>query len=128
MNQQKDLYESGLEVRQEMFGKESTEKAIDTATDFTRPLQEIVTRYCFGEVWHRPSIDRKVRSMLTLAVLAALGRPNQFKIHVRGAISNGVSKEEIREVLLHVMIYAGVPAAVDGFANASEVLKEMDLE
>ena len=128
MSEQDDVYESGLNIRREMFGKENTEKAISTATEFSQPLQEIVTRYCFGEVWNRSPLDRKTRSMLTLAVLTALGRSNQLKIHVKGAISNGVSKDEIREILLHVMLYAGIPAAVDGFTNAAEVLKDMDLE
>jgi 4-carboxymuconolactone decarboxylase len=88
----------------------------------------MVTRYCFGEVWTRPALDHKTRSMLTLALLTALGKQNQLRVHVKGAIQNGVSKEEIREVLLHSMIYAGVPAAVDSFATTAEVLKQMGLE
>jgi 4-carboxymuconolactone decarboxylase len=88
----------------------------------------MVTRYCFGETWGRPTLDRKMRSMLTLALLTALGKQNQLRVHVKGAIQNGVSKEEIREVLMHSMIYAGVPAAVDSFATTTEVLKQMGLE
>jgi 4-carboxymuconolactone decarboxylase len=128
MTNEADLYRAGMDLRRDMFGVAGAEKAIEAASDFTLPMQEIVTRYCFGEVWNRPPLDRKVRSMLTLAILATLVRPNQLKLHVRGAIANGVSKEEIREVLLHVMVYAGVPAAVDSFASASEALRDLGLE
>ncbi len=122
MNDKDDLYAAGLGVRHDMFGIKETDDAIAAASDFTQPLQDIVTRYCFGEVWTRPPLDRKARSLLTLAILASIGKPNQFKVHVKGALANGVTEQEIREVLLHVMIYAGVPAAVDGFLYASEVL------
>ena len=124
----KDIFAAGLEVRRAMFGVEGAERQIEAATDFTRPLQDMVTRYCFGEVWNRPALDHKTRSMLTLALLTALGKQNQLRVHVKGAIQNGVSKEEIREVLMHSMIYAGVPAAVDSFATTAEVLKQMGLE
>ena len=125
---QDDVYATGLELRRSMFGAEATDQAIDSATDLNRPLQDMVTRYCFGEVWNRPGLDHKTRSMITLALLTALGKQNQLRVHLRGAIENGVSKEEIREVLLHSMIYAGVPAAVDSFATTAEVLKQMGLE
>jgi 4-carboxymuconolactone decarboxylase len=128
MAKDQDTFEAGMDLRREMFGPAGAEQKFAATTDFTRPLEEMVTRYCFGEVWQRPPLDRKIRSMLTLAVVATLSRPNQFKGHVRGAIKNGVSKEEIREVLLHTMIYAGVPAAVDSFQSAEEVLKELGLE
>jgi len=123
-----DTFAAGLAIRRDMFGVEGAERQIEAATDFTRPLQDMVTRYCFGEVWSRPTLDRKTRSMLTLALLTALGKQNQLRVHVRGAIQNGVSKEEIREVLMHSMIYAGLPAAVDSFATTTEVLKQMGLE
>jgi len=123
-----DAFAAGLAIRRDMFGVEGAERQIEAATDFTRPLQDMVTRYCFGEVWSRPTLDRKTRSMLTLALLTALGKQNQLRVHVRGAIQNGVSKEEIREVLMHSMIYAGLPAAVDSFATTTEVLKQMGLE
>jgi 4-carboxymuconolactone decarboxylase len=123
-----DAFAAGLSIRRDMFGVEGAERQLEAATDFTRPLQDMVTRYCFGEVWTRPHLDRKTRSMLTLALLTALGKQNQLRVHVRGAIQNGVSKEEIREVLMHSMIYAGLPAAVDSFATTSEVLKQMGLE
>jgi 4-carboxymuconolactone decarboxylase len=124
----KDAFATGLAIRREMFGVEGAERQIEAATDFTRPLQDMVTRYCFGETWSRPTLDLKTRSMLTLALLTALGKQNQLRVHVKGAIQNGVSKEEIREVLMHSMIYAGVPAAVDSFATTTDVLKQMGLE
>jgi len=123
-----DTFAAGMAVRRAMFGPAGSDKVLESATDFTRPLEEMVTRYCFGEVWNRPPLDRKIRSMLTLAIVATLNRPNQLKGHVKGAIQNGVCKEEIREVLLHVMIYAGVPAAVASTQTATEALKEMGLE
>ena len=124
----KEDFTTGLRIRRDMFGPALSDKVLETATDFTRPLQEMVTRYCFGEVWARPLLDRRTRSMLTMALLVALNKPNQLKGHVRGAIKNGVTKDEIREVLLHCMIYAGVPAGVDSFNHATEVLKELGLE
>jgi len=122
------VYAAGLAVRRHMFGVAGADQQIEAATDFTRPLQNMVTRYCFGEVWNRPALDHKTRSMLTLALLTALGKQNQLRVHVKGAIQNGVTKEEIREVLMHSMIYAGLPAAVDSFATTTEVLKQMGLE
>ena len=123
-----DMYEVGLGVRRDMFGPAGAEQQIEQATDFTRPLQELATRYCFGEIWGRPELDRKTRSMLTMALMVALGKPNQLKLHVKGAIANGVTKEEIREVLLHSMIYAGIPAGVEAHQVAAETLREMGLE
>ncbi|HTW25457.1 MAG TPA: EthD family reductase [Candidatus Baltobacteraceae bacterium] len=123
-----DTFAAGLQLRREMFGLALAEQAVNSATDFTRPLQEIVTRYCFGEIWTRPPLDRRTRSLLTIATLIALGKPVQLRAHVRAAITNGATKDEIREVLLHGMIYCGVPAGVDSFNHAAEVLKEMGLE
>ena len=122
-----DTFEAGLDVRRAMFGKAGADDQLETATEFTRPFQEAITRYCFGEVWNRPLLDRKTRSMLTIAMLCVLAKPNQLKVHVRGAIANGVSAEEIREILMHVMIYGGVPAAADAMSHANEVLVEMGL-
>ncbi len=123
-----ETFSAGLQVRRDMFGPANSDQVLESATDFTRPLQEMVTRYCFGEVWTRSLLDRRTRSMLTMALLVALNRPNQLRGHVRGAIKNGVTKDEIREVLLHSMIYAGVPAGVDSFNHATDVLKELELE
>lgn len=128
MSDRDDVFAAGLAVRRDMFGEAGAEKQIEAATDFTYPLQDLVTRYCFGEIWNRPPLDRRTRSMLTLAILTALGKPNQLRVHVRGAIENGVTKEEIREVLLHTMIYAGVPAGVEGINTAADVLREMGLD
>ena len=123
-----DLFARGLQVRRDMWGPEGAEQQIQNATDFTRPMQDLVTRYCFGETWTNPTLSRKTRSMITLAILVALGKPNELKVHVRGALSNGVSKDEIRDVLMHAMIYCGVPAAVEAIRNAAEVLKERGLD
>ncbi|MBZ8132131.1 4-carboxymuconolactone decarboxylase [Afifella sp. IM 167] len=111
-----------------MFGQAGAEDQIEAATDFNLPLQDVVTRICFGEVWQRPVLDKKMRSIITLAMLVAMGRSHEVKIHTRGAIANGVTKEEIRELLLHSFLYCGIPLAVDGYRSASEVLKELGLE
>jgi len=119
-------FDRGLALRRHMFGSGGAETEIEAASDFTRPLQELVTRSCFGELWHRPELDLKLRSMLTIGMLAALGRPNQIRVHVKGAIANGVSRAEIREILLHAATYGGLPAAVDSFTAAGEALAELD--
>jgi 4-carboxymuconolactone decarboxylase len=119
-------YERGLGIRHQMFGAEATDTQIREADDFTRDLQDLVTRYCFGEVWGREELPLKTRSMLTVAMLAALGREAELRVHVRGAVANGVSKEEIREIFLQAAIYCGIPAAVGGFRAAREVLTELD--
>jgi len=119
------LFEKGLKVRREVLGAEYVDTAIKNADDFNRPLQELVTKYCWGEIWTRPTLDRKTRSMLNLAMLTALNRPHEVKLHVRGALNNGLTKEQIAEVLLQAMIYCGVLAAIDSFRIAREVFKEM---
>jgi 4-carboxymuconolactone decarboxylase len=118
----------GLEVRRAMWGFDGADGQINAAGDFIWPLQEVVTKYCFGQTWTRPRLSRKVRSMITLAMLVAMARPHELKVHVQGAIANGVTKEEIQEILLHAMVYAGVPRGVEGFRAAEEKLKEMGLE
>lgn len=123
-----EVFARGVAIREQMFGPEHAQAKIDRATDFTREFEELVTRYCFGEIWARDQLPRDLRSMLTIAMLVALGRPHEVQVHVRGAVANGVSKEQIREVLLHAAIYCGVPAAVDGFRNATAVLDELGLE
>jgi 4-carboxymuconolactone decarboxylase len=122
----KEVLERGLEIRKAVLGREFVEKSYSTADDFNRPLQELVTEYCWGAVWGREELPRKTRSMLNLAMLSALNRPHELRMHIRGALTNGVSREEIREVLLQVAIYCGVPAAVDAFRTAREVLAEID--
>jgi 4-carboxymuconolactone decarboxylase len=121
-------FDRGLALRRHMFGLAGADKQLEAATDFTRPLQEIVTRSCFGEIWHRPVLDHKMRSIITIAMVAALGKPNQVKVHVKGALVNGVSREEIREILLQVMVYGGLPAAVEAFGAAAEALADVDSE
>jgi 4-carboxymuconolactone decarboxylase len=120
------LFEKGLKVRREVLGAEYVDRAIQTADDFNRPMQELVTRYCWGEIWNRPGLDRKTRSMLNLAMLTALNRPHEIKMHVRGALNNGLTRAEISEVFLHAAIYCGVPAAIDSFRTAKEVFAELD--
>lgn len=122
----KDRFEQGLAVRREVLGAEYVDKSIAAADDFNRPFQELVTEYCWGEIWTRPGLDRKTRSIINLAMLTALNRPHEVKIHVRGALNNGLSKDEIKEVLLQTAIYCGVPAALDSFRIAREVFKETD--
>ena len=121
-----ELFEQGLEIRKSVLGAEFVEKSIAAADDFNMPMQKLVTEYCWGAVWGREELPKKTRSMLNIAMLAVLNRPHEFKLHIRGAIRNGVSKEEIREILLQVAIYAGVPAGIDSFRNAKEALAELD--
>jgi len=124
----KELFEKGLATRRAVLGADYVDRAIASADDFNRPMQELVTEYCWGEVWNRPGLDRKTRSMINLAMLTALNRPHEIKMHVRGAINNGLTKQEISEVFLQTAIYCGVPAAVDSFRLAREVFKEIGLE
>jgi 4-carboxymuconolactone decarboxylase len=122
-----DLFEAGLKTRRAVLGDAYVDASIKSADDFSRPLQELVTQYCWGDVWNRPGLDRKTRSILNLAMLTALNRPHELRLHVRGAINNGVSKDEIREIFLQAAVYCGVPAAVDSFRNAREVFKELGI-
>ena len=119
-----EAFERGRRLREGMFGPAGM-KSLDNADDFQMPLQDAVTRICFGEVWSRPGLSPKVRSMLTIAILAGQSRPDQLQNHVKGAIGNGVSKEEIREILLHAMLYVGLPAASDSWRQATAALKEI---
>ncbi|RJQ76088.1 MAG: 4-carboxymuconolactone decarboxylase [Desulfobacteraceae bacterium] len=121
-----ELFKKGLKVRREVLGAEYVDASIAMVDDFNRPLQELVTEYCWGAVWTRPGLDRKMRSMINLAMLTALNRPHEIKLHLKGALQNGCSKEQIMEVLLQTAIYCGVPAAVDSFRLAREVFKEIE--
>lgn len=114
----------GVQIRHEMFGQEATDRQIAQANQFTRPMQDVVSKYCFGETWSRPGLGRRERSMVTLGVLCALGRSHELRIHVKGALANGVTPTEVRELLLHSMVYAGVPLGVDAIRNAAESLIE----
>ena len=123
----KEMFEKGLKIRREVLGAEFVDNAIASADDFNRPLQELVTQYCWGEIWGRPGLDRRTRSIINLAMISALNRQHEVKMHVKGAINNGLTKEDIREVFLQVAIYCGVPAGVDSFRTAKEVFKEMGI-
>ena len=123
-----DLFETGLEIRRAVLGPDYVDGAIAAADDFNRPMQELVTEYCWGKIWGRPGLDRRTRSFLNLAMITALNRPHELKLHVKGAIRNGVSKAEIAEVFLQAAVYCGVPAAIDSFRVAREAFKEMDGE
>lgn len=125
MNQ--ELFDRGLETRREVLGADYVDAAIAKADDFSRPMQELVTQYAWGEIWNRPGLDRRTRSLLNLAMLMALNRPHELKLHVRGAINNGVTKDEIREVFVHASVYCGAPAALDSFRNAKEVFTELGI-
>ena len=120
----KKTYETGLGIRTDVLGKDYVENALRTADDFNKPFQELVTEYCWGAVWGRDGLSRKTRSMLNLAMIGALNRPHELKAHVAGALRNGVSKDEIREVFMQLAIYAGVPAGVDAFRVAREVFAQ----
>lgn len=122
-----ELFDKGLKTRREVLGAEYVDASIKNATDFNIEMQELVTQYCWGDVWNRPGLERKTRSFLNLAMITALNRPHELKLHVRGAINNGLTKDEIKEVFLQAAIYCGVPAAIDSFRVASEVFKEMNI-
>lgn len=122
----RETYQRGLEVRSAVLGEDYVKKALAEADEFSKPLQDLVTEYCWGAVWGRDELSRKTRSMLNLAMISVLNRPNELRTHIKAAVTNGVSREEIREVFLQVAIYAGVPAAVDSFRIAREAFAELD--
>jgi 4-carboxymuconolactone decarboxylase len=120
-----DEYDEGMRVRREVLGDEHVDRALEAATPFTDPFQEFITRHAWGAVWTRSGLDRRTRSAITLAVLTALGREQELALHVRTALRNGLSEDEVGEVLLHTAVYAGVPAANAAFAIAQGVLNEL---
>jgi 4-carboxymuconolactone decarboxylase len=120
----KKTFEIGMTIRGDVLGRDHVERSMRTADDFNMPFQELVTEYCWGAIWGREGLPRKTRSLLNLAMLGALNRPHELKMHVRGALRNGVTKDEIREVFMQLAIYAGVPAGVDGFRVAREAFAE----
>jgi len=119
-----EKFERGMKVRREVLGAAYVDRSMAEADDFSRPMQELVTEYCWGEIWTQPELPRRTRSLINIAMISALNRPHELKLHIRGALNNGCSKEEIRAVLMQVAIYCGVPAAIDGLRVAREVLKE----
>jgi len=125
MTTQQARFDRGLQTRREVRGAEHVDRSLERVTEFSRPIQELVTEYCWGEVWTRPGLDRKTRSLLNLAMLTALNRMHELAVHVRGAVTNGATEEEIQEALLQAAIYCGVPAALESFRVAEQVLKEV---
>jgi 4-carboxymuconolactone decarboxylase len=123
-DRQDELFEQGLAVRREVLGDEYVDRALKGATPFSKPIQQLVTEYCWGAVWTRPGLDRRTRSLINVAMLSALNRPHELAGHVRGAVRNGCSEEEIQEVLLQAAIYCGMPAGLDAFRVAASVLEE----
>jgi 4-carboxymuconolactone decarboxylase len=121
-----ETFDKGLSIRKAVLGEDYVTRSFESADDFNRPLQELVTEYCWGHVWGRDGLPRKTRSIINLAMISALNRPHELKMHVKGALNNGLSKDEIKEVFLQVAIYCGVPAAVDSFRIAREVFDEIE--
>lgn len=119
-------YQQGLARRREVLGEQHVERSLAAVTEFSRPIQELVTEYCWGEIWTRPELDGRTRSLLNIAMLTALNRMHELAVHVRGAVTNGCTREEIREALLQTAIYCGVPAALESFRVAEKVLAEID--
>lgn len=122
-----ELFDEGLKTRRAVLGDAYVNASLNSVDEFSKPLQKLVTEYCWGAVWNRPGLDRRTRSLLNLAWLTALNRPHELKTHVRGAINNGLTKKEIGEVFLQAAIYCGVPAALDSTRIAKEVFKEMGI-
>jgi len=123
-----DLWDKGLEIRREVVGDAYVDRSLAAMDDFNQPLQEYVTRYAWGDIWRRPGLDRRARSILNIGMLVALNRPHELKLHLRGALRNGVTREEMRECLLQSAVYCGAPAALDAFRTAREVFAEMEAE
>lgn len=123
-----EQYEIGLKIRKEVLGDDYVEKALKQADSFNQEFQDVVTEYCWGGTWGRGVLSKKQRSMLNLCMLSALNRPQEFKIHFRGALTNGCSLDELKEVLLQVAIYCGIPAGVEAFRLARQVLEEEGIQ
>jgi|SRR6266849_1419723 len=121
---ERQRYEQGLKVRREVLGDAHVDKSLQNKNTFNEDFQELITRYVWGEIWSRPGLPRKTRSMITLAMMVALNRADEFRLHMRAALNNGVTQEEIKEVLLQTAIYCGVPAANNAFHIAEEILGE----
>jgi 4-carboxymuconolactone decarboxylase len=121
-----EIYEKGLRIRKKVLGTEYVERSLSQADDFSRPMQHLVTQYCWGEVWGDQSLSHRDRSLINIAMLSLLNRPHELKLHVKGALTNGATREEIRAVLLQVAIYGGVPAGIDATRIAREALNEID--
>lgn len=123
-----ELFEAGLRTRREVLGDAYVDASLAAATEFSKDMQEFVTQYCWGDLWNRPGLARRDRSLVNLGMISALNRPTEFKTHVRGAVNNGVTKAEITEVLLQVAVYCGAPAALEAFRLADEVFRVLEAE
>lgn len=123
-----EKFERGLKTRRAVLGSEYVDRSLEQADDFSWSLQQLATEYCWDEIWNRPGIDRRTRSVLNLGMIAALNRPHELKLHIRGAINNGLTKDELKEIFLQVAVYCGMPAALDCFRIAREVFKEMGID
>lgn len=119
-------FERGLKTRRDVLGADYVDGSLQRADDFDMPMQRLTTEFCWDGIWNRPGLDRRTRSMINLAMITALNRPHELKLHVRGAVNNGLTKSEIRETLLQAAIYCGIPAAIDAFRIAKEALKELE--
>ncbi len=124
----KELFDKGMKIRRATLGDAYVDRALGRMNDFNKPMQELVTEYCWGEVWGREGLSRRDRSMINIAMIAILNRHNELKGHLRGALNNGLTREEVAEVLLQVGIYGGIPAAVDSFNIATDTFNELDAE
>jgi len=120
-----EKFDRGLKTRRDVLGDAYVEKSLAAANEFNWPLQKLTTEYCWDEIWNRPGLDRRARSILNLGMIAALNRPHELKIHIRGALNNGLTKEELREIFLQVAVYCGMPAGIDSFRLTKEVFEEM---
>jgi 4-carboxymuconolactone decarboxylase len=120
------MHDKGLEIRKSVLGEAYVSNALKSVDDFNRPFQEMLNEYCWGTVWGREELPRKTRSMLNIAMISILNRPHELRAHLKGALTNGVTREEIREILMQVAIYAGMPVAVDSFRIARELFAELD--
>lgn len=121
-----DRYDKGLKLRKQVLGAEYVERSLANADEFSRPMQDLSTEYCWGYVWGRPGLELRERSLINLAMISALNRPHELKLHVKAALNNGVTREQIREVLMQVAVYCGVPAGIDSFRIAREAFAEVD--
>jgi 4-carboxymuconolactone decarboxylase len=126
MTTRQELFESGLRIRREVLGDAYVDRAIASADDFSRPFQELVSEYGWGVIWGRPGLPRKTRSLINLAMLTALNRPTELEVHLRGALNNGATRDEIQEVLLQTVVYCGMPAALEAVRVARKVFAEVD--
>lgn len=123
-----EIHQQGMQIRREVLGDEHVERSLNNSTEFSRPIQDLVTEYCWGTVWSRPGLERKTRSLINLAMLTALNRSHELAVHVRGAANNGCTDKEIQEVLIQAAIYAGVPAALESFRIAEATLREVRVD